>query len=67
MANSNPIQARQAKKSYRKPGDLKALQHKLWGAILHAEEVLESASNDKVHIPVESFNRNMQQYPFQYP
>jgi hypothetical protein len=45
--NANPTKARMAKKSNRKPGDLQALQRKLWGAILHAEEVLEDASQDK--------------------
>ncbi len=43
----NTTPARLAKKSARKPGDIKALQRKLWGAILHAEEVLEGASRDQ--------------------
>lgn len=31
------------RKSQRKPGDLQDLRRKLWGAILHAEEILESS------------------------
>ena len=45
--NPNPTKARLAKKSARKPGNLQALQRKLWGAIVHAEEVLEGASRDQ--------------------
>jgi len=44
MSNPNPWQGRLKRKSQRKPGDLHALQCKLWGAILHCEEILESAA-----------------------
>ncbi len=44
--NADPTKARMAKKFQRKPGNLPALQRKLWGAILHAEEVLEQACQD---------------------
>jgi|TARA_B100000315_G_C14054608_1_gene353440 hypothetical protein len=47
MANPNPVEARRVKKSRRKPGDLPALQRKLWGAILHAENTLEAAAMEK--------------------
>jgi hypothetical protein len=50
MANPSPTQARLAKKSARKPGDLRAIQRKLWGAVLHAEEVMERAVEDEVRL-----------------
>jgi hypothetical protein len=42
--NPNPWHGRLKRKSQRKPGDLHALQRKLWGAILHCEEILEAAT-----------------------
>ena len=40
MANTNPYQARQAKRRKRKPGDLPAAMRLLWTALCEAEDVL---------------------------
>jgi hypothetical protein len=50
MSNINPYRARMAKKSRRKPGDLPALARQLWGAVLHAEEVLEAAGTPELKL-----------------
>jgi hypothetical protein len=50
MPNPNPHRARLARKSARKPGDLRGLQRKLWGAILHCEDVLEAADTPELRL-----------------
>jgi hypothetical protein len=50
MANPNPHRARRAKRSARAPGTLRALQQKLWGAILWAETVLEEADTPDLRL-----------------
>jgi hypothetical protein len=46
MPNFNPLPARQAKKQRAKPGDLAALLRVVWGALLEADAVLQSTSED---------------------
>ena len=41
MPNPNPIQARLAKRRYRKRGDIQEISRKCWNAVLHIEAVLE--------------------------
>jgi hypothetical protein len=48
--NHNPLPARLAKKARRKPGDLPALLKKLWGAVLHAETVMETAEDAELRL-----------------
>ena len=45
--NSNPLEARLARRRKRKPGDMKALQAKVWTALEAASDLLESESLDE--------------------
>ena len=48
MPNPNPIQARLAKRRYRKRGDIQEISRKCWNAVLHIEAVLESEATKEV-------------------
>ncbi len=48
--HANPTRARMAKKKRQQTGNLKALQRKLWVALLHAEDVLEQAEQAELRL-----------------
>jgi len=48
MANSNPHQARMAKRRLRKSGDMSTLRKVLWQALIEAERVLLEAEDDEM-------------------
>lgn len=50
MANSQPFQARMARKQIRKPGDLPALTRVLWRAILEAQEIMDTAESEELRL-----------------
>jgi hypothetical protein len=47
MPNPSPYKARMARKQLRKAGDLRALQHMLWHALIEAQAVLDQAGEDE--------------------
>lgn len=48
--NPQTLKARMAKKKRQRTGDLKALQRKVWTALLHAEDVLEDAAEPELRL-----------------
>jgi hypothetical protein len=48
--NPQTIQARMAKKKRQRTGDLKALQRKVWVALMYAEDVLEEATETELRL-----------------
>ncbi len=65
MANPNPdpLKARMAKKRKGRTGDLPALRRKLWVALLHAEDVLENATEPELRLKsIHAFSQTAGQY-----